>query len=43
MILAASGITGLLAILLMRRGAFSPSAQLILRRETPSQTVSAKT
>jgi putative ABC transport system permease protein len=42
MILAASGITGLLAILLMRRGAFSPAAQLILRRETPSQAVSAK-
>jgi len=42
MILAASGITGLLAILLMRRRAFSPAAQLILRREVPSQTVSAK-
>jgi Uncharacterised protein family (UPF0014) len=32
MILAASGITGLLAILLMRRRVFSPAAQLILRR-----------
>ncbi len=31
MILAASGITGMLAILLMRRRAFSPAAQLILR------------
>ena len=42
MILAASGITGLLAILLMRRRAFSPAAQLILRRDVPSQAVSAK-
>jgi putative ABC transport system permease protein len=32
MILAASGITGLIAILLMRNRAFSPAAQLILRR-----------
>jgi putative ABC transport system permease protein len=32
MILAASGITGLIVILLMRGRAFSPAAQLILRR-----------
>jgi UDP-glucose/iron transport system permease protein len=32
MILAASGITGMLAILLMRQRAFSPAAQLILGR-----------
>ena len=31
MILAASGITGMVAILLMRRRAFSPAAQLVLR------------
>jgi putative ABC transport system permease protein len=31
MILAASGITGMIAILLMRRRAFSPAAQLLLR------------
>jgi putative ABC transport system permease protein len=33
MILAASGITGMVAILLMRRRAFSPAAQLMLREE----------
>ena len=33
MILAASGITGMVAILLMRRRAFSSAAQLMLRRE----------
>jgi putative ABC transport system permease protein len=33
MILAASGITGMVAILLMRRRAFSSAAQLLLRRE----------
>jgi putative ABC transport system permease protein len=37
MILAASGITGMLAILLMRRRAFSPAAQLILGRQQPSK------
>jgi len=42
MILAASGITGMLAILLMRGRAFSPAAQLLLRREQPSQPVSAE-
>jgi putative ABC transport system permease protein len=42
MILAASGITGMLAILLMRRRAFSPAAQLIFRREEPSKLLSAK-
>jgi len=42
MILAASGITGMVTILLMRRRAFSPAAQLILRRDAPSQSVSAK-
>jgi putative ABC transport system permease protein len=42
MILAASGITGMLAILLMRRRAFSPAAQLVLRREESSQPVSPK-
>ena len=42
MILAASGITGMVTILLMRRRAFSPAAQLILRRDVPSQSVSAK-
>lgn len=31
MILAASGITSMVAILLMRRRAFSPAAQLTLR------------
>lgn len=35
MILAASGITGMVAILLLRRRAFSPAAQLMLR---PGQT-----
>jgi putative ABC transport system permease protein len=42
MILAASGITGMLAILLMRRRAFSSAAQLIFRREEPSKLISAK-
>jgi putative ABC transport system permease protein len=38
MILAASGITGLTAILLMQMRAFSPAAQLILRpREQPGR------
>jgi putative ABC transport system permease protein len=37
MILAASGITGMLAILLMRRRAFSPAAQLILGGQQPSK------
>lgn len=32
MILAGSGITGLVVVLLMRSSAFSPAAQLILRR-----------
>jgi putative ABC transport system permease protein len=38
MILAASGITGMVAVLLMRRRAFSPAAQLILRREERAKT-----
>lgn len=42
MILAASGITGMLAILLLRGRAFSPAAQLVLRRREPSQSASAK-
>lgn len=40
MILAASGITGMLTILLLRRRAFSPAAQLILGRDVPSKPVS---
>ena len=40
MILAASGITGMVAILLMRRRAFSPAAQLVLR---PGQKHTAAT
>jgi putative ABC transport system permease protein len=42
MILAASGTTGMLAILLMRRRAFSSAAQLIFRHEEPSKLLSAK-
>jgi putative ABC transport system permease protein len=42
MILAASGITGMVTILLIRRRAFSPAAQLILRPEQPSKPVTAK-
>ncbi len=42
MILAASGITGMLTVLLMRRRAFSPAAQFILRSEQPSKPVIAK-
>lgn len=42
MILAASGITAMLAILLMRRRAFSPAAQLILRQDLPPNAVSTK-
>ncbi len=38
MILAASGITGMVAVLLMRRRAFSSAAQLILRREERAKT-----
>jgi UDP-glucose/iron transport system permease protein len=37
MILAASGITGMLAILLIRRRAFSPAAQLIIGRDQLSK------
>jgi putative ABC transport system permease protein len=40
MILAASGITGMITILLLRRGAFSPAAQLVFGRNTPSEHVS---
>jgi putative ABC transport system permease protein len=43
MILAASGITGMLAILLMRGRAFSPAAQLLLRGGESTQPISAKT
>jgi len=42
MILSASGITGMLAIVLLRRRAFSPAAQLILRREETPKPVPAK-
>jgi putative ABC transport system permease protein len=38
MILAASGITGLTVVLLMRGRAFSPAAQLILRRTEAAKT-----
>jgi len=38
MILAGSGITGLLVVLLMRGRAFSPAAQLILRRAADAGT-----
>jgi putative ABC transport system permease protein len=38
MILAASGITGLIVTLLVRGRAFSPAAQLLLRPRAPSQT-----
>jgi len=42
MILAASGITGMLAIVLLRRRAFSPAAQLVLRSEEPAKPITAK-
>jgi putative ABC transport system permease protein len=41
MILAASGITGMVAILLMRRRAFSPAAQLVLRPGQKHTTATA--
>ena len=41
MILAASGITGMVAILLMRRRAFSPAAQLVLRPAAKRVTAAA--
>jgi putative ABC transport system permease protein len=41
MILAASGITGMVAILLMRRRAFSPAAQLVLRPGQKHMTATA--
>lgn len=41
MILAASGITGMVAILLIRRRAFSPAAQLVLRPGQKHTTATA--
>ena len=38
MILAASGITGMVATLLVRKRAFSPAQQLVLRPDEPRQT-----
>jgi putative ABC transport system permease protein len=42
MILAASGITGLVVVLLVRTRAFSPAAQLVLRRTEPPSPESVK-
>ena len=42
MILAGSGITGLVVVLLVRTRAFSPAAQLILRRAEPRSPESVK-
>jgi putative ABC transport system permease protein len=43
MILAASGIAGLIATVLMRMRAFSPAAQLTLQSGGPGQVSNSKT